>query len=47
MALSESERNRYQRQMIFPGWGEEAQQRVKNAKVFVAGAGGLGSPLSM
>jgi adenylyltransferase/sulfurtransferase len=47
MPLSESERNRYQRQIIFPGWGEEAQQRVKNAKVFVAGAGGLGSPLSM
>lgn len=47
MPLSESERNRYHRQMIFPGWGEEAQQRVKNAKVFVAGAGGLGSPLSI
>ena len=47
MPLSESERNRYHRQMIFPGWGEEAQQRVKNAKVFIAGAGGLGSPLSM
>jgi len=47
MALSENERNRYQRQMIFPGWGEEAQQRVKNSKVFIAGAGGLGSPLSM
>jgi molybdopterin-synthase adenylyltransferase len=47
MGLTESERNRYHRQMIFPGWGEEAQQRVKNAKVFVAGAGGLGSPLSI
>jgi len=47
MPLSENERNRYQRQMIFPGWGEEAQQRVKNSKVFIAGAGGLGSPLSM
>ncbi len=47
MALSERERNRYHRQMIFPDWGEEAQARLKNSTVFVAGAGGLGSPVSM
>jgi len=47
MALSEREQNRYHRQMIFPGWGEEAQTRLKNARVFIAGAGGLGSPVSI
>ena len=43
--LTSSEIKRYARQtMIF---GEEGQEKLKNAKVFIAGAGGLGSPISV
>ena len=45
--LGEAEKVRYGRQMLIDGWGEEGQLRVKSATVFIAGAGGLGSPLSM
>jgi adenylyltransferase/sulfurtransferase len=45
--LSDQERERYHRQIIFPGWGPEAQEKLKQATVFIAGAGGLGSPVSM
>jgi adenylyltransferase/sulfurtransferase len=41
--LTDRERERYDRQIILPGWGEEAQQRIKDATLFIAGAGGLGS----
>ncbi|MEO5357909.1 MAG: HesA/MoeB/ThiF family protein [Nitrospirae bacterium YQR-1] len=47
MGLSEHELNRYKRQMMMDGWGEENQQKLKNSTVFVAGAGGLGSPVSI
>ncbi|WP_430934199.1 HesA/MoeB/ThiF family protein [Saccharicrinis sp. 156] len=43
--LSEKEHIRYQRQLILPQFGTEAQEKLKNAKVFVAGAGGLGAPV--
>jgi adenylyltransferase/sulfurtransferase len=33
---------RYHQQMILKGFGEPAQTRLKHARVFVAGAGGLG-----
>ena len=33
--------------MLLEGWGREGQERVKKATVFVAGAGGLGSPVSI
>ncbi len=46
-ALSDGDRERYHRHMMIPGWGEEGQERVKSARVFVAGAGGLGSPTAM
>ena len=36
--------DRYHRQIILPGFGEEGQQNLLNAKVFVVGAGGLGCP---
>ncbi len=42
--LSESEKQRYHRQILLPSWGEAAQVRLKEACLFVAGAGGLGSP---
>lgn len=35
---------RYTRQMILPGFGAAAQQRLQDAKVLVVGAGGLGCP---
>ena len=35
---------KYIRQIML--FGEEGQEKLKNAKVFVAGAGGLGSPVS-
>lgn len=38
---------RYARQMLIDGWGEEGQKKLKNSTVFIAGAGGLGSPVSV
>ena len=46
-ALTERELMRYHRQMLIGGWGEEGQRRLKASRVFVAGAGGLGSPASI
>ncbi len=45
--LSDNEKIRYHRQIILPDWGEEVQEKLKNSKVFIAGAGGLGSPVSI
>jgi molybdopterin/thiamine biosynthesis adenylyltransferase len=41
--LTEKEKERYDRQIIIYGFGEEGQEKLKKAKVFIAGAGGLGS----
>ncbi|MDD1681607.1 MAG: ThiF family adenylyltransferase, partial [Methanoregula sp.] len=43
--LSPRERARYSRQMML--FGEEGQELLKDATIFIAGAGGLGSPVSM
>ena len=43
--FSKDELERYNRQFILPEFGEEAQTNLKNAKVLVVGAGGLGAPL--
>ncbi len=43
--LSERERERYGRQILL--FGEEGQERLKEAEIFIAGAGGLGSPVSI
>jgi molybdopterin/thiamine biosynthesis adenylyltransferase len=45
--LTDAERIRYSRQLLIPGWGEETQERLKDARVFIAGAGGLGSPVAI
>jgi adenylyltransferase/sulfurtransferase len=41
------ERDRYQRQIMMEGFGETGQEKLKQAKVFIAGVGGLGSPISL
>ncbi len=46
-ALSEYERERYSRQLLYPGFTEVAQRRLARARVFIAGAGGLGSPAAL
>lgn len=43
-SLSQEETLRYSRHLIIPGFGTDAQLRLKNARVLVIGAGGLGSP---
>jgi molybdopterin/thiamine biosynthesis adenylyltransferase len=43
--LTEQELERYQRQILIPEWGEPGQEKLKNSKVLVAGAGGLGSAI--
>jgi len=45
--LTAEELERYARQIIIGGFGEEGQEKLKKAKVFIAGAGGLGSPVSI
>ena len=42
-ALGAEQRARAQRQIVLPGFGEEAQRRLRAARVLVVGAGGLGS----
>ena len=43
--FSKEELARYNRHIIIPGFGIEAQQKLKAAKVLVIGSGGLGSPV--
>ncbi len=42
--MNNFEREKYSRQILL--FGEEGQEKLKKAKVLVAGAGGLGSPVS-
>ena len=42
--LSKQEVERYARHVLIPEVGMEGQCRLKNARVLVVGAGGLGSP---
>ncbi|MEE8105041.1 MAG: molybdopterin-synthase adenylyltransferase MoeB [Planctomycetota bacterium] len=45
--LSELERRRYARHLVIPEVGETGQVRLKNARVLLVGAGGLGSPAAI
>ncbi|MDR4532306.1 ThiF family adenylyltransferase [Glutamicibacter sp. PS] len=43
--LSPDELARYARHLTLPGVGPEGQRRIRNAKVLLVGAGGLGAPI--
>lgn len=45
--LSTEELQRYDRQIILPDVGIEGQKKLKNSKVLIVGAGGLGAPAAM
>jgi len=45
--LSDDDRIRYGRQIIYPGFGEIGQKRLKASHVLVIGEGGLGCAVSM
>ncbi len=42
--FSEEQLQRYSRHIVLPEVGEQGQTKIFNAKVFIVGAGGLGSP---
>ena len=45
MSLTTEEIRRYARHLSLPQFGEEAQEKLKAAKVLVVGTGGLGAPI--
>ena len=45
--LTKKELERYDRQILIPGFGAAGQAKLKKARVFIAGAGGLGSPVAI
>jgi molybdopterin/thiamine biosynthesis adenylyltransferase len=46
-ALTDQDRQRYARQLMIPGWGEDTQRRLSAFTVLIAGAGGLGSTVAI
>lgn len=45
--LTRGELERYERQITIRGFGKEGQEKLKKARVFIAGAGGLGSAVTI
>jgi molybdopterin/thiamine biosynthesis adenylyltransferase len=45
--LTPEDRQRYDRQIMIPGFGEAGQGKLKQTKVVIAGSGGLGSPAAI
>jgi len=45
--ITRDELQRYDRQIMIRGFGEEGQEKLRQARVFITGAGGLGSPIAM
>jgi ThiF family len=45
--LSADERRRYDRHLILPEFGEDGQRRLRDGRVLIVGAGGLGSPAAL
>ncbi|MFC1932816.1 ThiF family adenylyltransferase [Chloroflexota bacterium] len=45
--LTKDELERYDRQIMVRGFGQEGQDRLKQARIFIAGGGGLGSPVAI
>jgi molybdopterin-synthase adenylyltransferase len=46
VTLSDSELERYSRQLVLPEWSGAAQERLKQASAIVVGVGALGSPVA-
>jgi len=44
--LTDDELERYNRQLMIDEFGQEGQEKLKRARVFIAGAGGLSAPVS-
>ena len=43
-SLTNRDLTRYARHIVLPGFGQDAQRRLRDSRVLVVGAGGLGSP---
>jgi len=47
LGFTEEQIRRYSRQIVLPGVGGKGQKKLLEAKVFLVGAGGLGSPAAL
>ena len=45
--LTDWELDKYRRQIMIPGFGEEAQEKLKAASVLISRVGGLGGPVAL